>query len=688
MAVPKIIKNETRYNPKEHKGSGGKFLNSIPLMPYGGGQASGFTPADQKNVPEELAGWIKRIKVEFGNPSVTNVKMGYGGASGVEDNSSIVLLSDVRTASVKREPGANSPYAEFTFRNLQESNQYFLPKAKYTESDSGAAAFRGLCFGFGADRPYNLYVSFEFDFTADLVSKLAFESFDPVKKELVLNIIFKTDIESLPPETKVHYDNVYHYIEYTSGTGAKLTAEGEGRKITIRNFDSNIDFSKGLKLEIWRHVKEIHAPIQTIENIKGLEDKTVKINALEPSGVVVSTENSFTASWSSVNQKRFSLSVNGTSYEGTTETSIQIPQGIATKGTNNITLEIFGDLGADKKTVQFIGRGRPEAPRFDEQSIYSTSKPTFNWITDDQHSYIFKIYKGPELIKDSGTVVSGVKSYTSPVNLQNNTEYTIKVKVKDDRGLWSEEAVKTIRISYSALQPATVVLYANNRGAVTVNVSNPSNPQFRDCEVWRKRSYDTEWTRIAKEGPLVTAFTDQLLAANTVYQYKAISYNKQGGAVESAIQSTMIEVPEMEFIDLSTMGRIPSGYAESPDEPFSRQRVQDRQLMRFQGMQAPVLEIGEMDYNILTFHLMFKEYRDFKAFELHADRAKLILFRSTRGHLFFGKITDWGNEKISATGITSIDFTFTEMEFVPSEIYVAGQQVGIVLTDQGYTFGG
>lgn len=422
-----------------------------------------------------------------------------------------------------------------------------------------------------------------------------------------------------------------------------------------------------------------------------LVDTRPTITTLEPGGVVLNVENPIPVTWTSTDQETFTLIANGKLFSGTTEKAVLIPGNTFRKGENTIKLTAknsTAEFAEVSKTVTFTGYGRPSLPVLEAQTVYNTAKPTFRWTTDEQHSYHIRIYRKGDLVKDSGTVVSGDRSYTSPINLQNNADYTIKLRVKNDKGLWSDEAVKTIRISFSELKPATLMLYGNDRGAVTVNVTNPTDATFSHCEVWRKRSYDTEWVRIAKEAPLAAAFTDPLLAADTEYQYKVISYNKQGGGVESAIKSVVIEVPEMEFIDLRTMEVLSCGYAEDPDEPFECRRVQERQLMQFEGLKAPVIEIGEIDHKVLRFKMSFKRYADLKRFEIEADRAKLLLFRSTQGHLHFGLITDWGSEKISATGITSIEFTFTEMAFTPGEIYVAGKQVGAILTDQGYTFGG
>lgn len=433
-------------------------------------------------------------------------------------------------------------------------------------------------------------------------------------------------------------------------------------------------------------------PARHRQKIYRLVDTRPTITSLEPDSVAQNIDNPITISWSSAGQETFTLDANGTVFSGGAEKSIVIPANTFRKGTNTIKLALrnsTAELAERIKTVTFTGYGKPSAPVFDSQTIYNTARPTFAWTCDEQVSYAIAILKGSQIVKTTGEVTTSEKTYTVDTNLQNNTEYTIKLKVKNDRGLWSDEVTKNITISFGGtLKPATLSIFASNRGAVTINVSNPTNAAFDYCEIFRKTKHETKWRRIASKVPREVAINDSLLASNTEYEYKVVSYDKQGGSVESEIKTAKIEVPEIEFIDLDSMQDINRGYGLEADAPFKTQRVRDKKLLKFEGLTAPVVEIGETDYRVLSFALAFKNYADYKAFEEAADKAAVLLFRSPQGHLIYGQVTGWGDESIEAVGHVTVGFTFTEIAFIQSEIYNAGKVLRVIRLDAGYKLDG
>ena len=422
-----------------------------------------------------------------------------------------------------------------------------------------------------------------------------------------------------------------------------------------------------------------------------LVDTRPSLSSLEPNGVTVNIQNQIEVSWASENQEQFRLEVNTHKFNGATEKTFILPANTLKKGKNTIKLVVSNSTAAFAQrelVAEVTGFGKPAAPVFtQDNAIYNTAKPTITWSSDEQHSYRVTLRRGDVLVHSTGVVVSSERSFTPQDSLDNNTTYTIRVWVRNDKGLWSEFSKKDFTISFAELAPAELNLFQNADGGVTVNAINPPDSMFSHCEVYRRSEFSDQWSRIAKEGGPSISFNDKLLAPSINYYYKVISYNDEGGSVESAIKEIRVTLSENEFISLSTMDSLRGFYSRSDSPPFGCQRVTNRKAVLFEGNRAPVIEYDGVDYSVYEFTVVFQNYEAYRRFVKASDDSALLLFRSPQGHCTFGIITHWGDERIDTVGYVEVHFTFTEVEFRHSEIYDNGKLLKVIKTDSGYTIG-
>lgn len=521
----------------------------------------------------------------------------------------------------------------------------------------------------------------DWDLNKDIIKGLAVIDGDPADGSIQLQMEFAQKTEA----NAIQYEKTYHVA---SIIGTNYETEAKGTTITFTGLIGPLPKDIQISIDLYRYTTSpdeyIFAPMQKNKVIPVTLNPTYPvILSLDPDDFDVNIEQPVKVQWASENQESFKLSIKDTTFTGQKETQVLVPASNFNKGLNTIKLELSNASPIKAtKTATFRGYGKPTLPIFDNKNIYNTSKPKIKWTTDEQHIYQFQIFKGIEKIYDTGEVIASAQEHQVTEILQNETTYTVKVRVKNDKGLWSDLAQKDIEISYVALEPATLTLFETN-SQIVVNVSNPENEAFAKCEVYRKTAY-TPWRRIAKNAPIQTSFADSLIASNTEYSYKVISYDKQGGATESDIKTAEITLKTSSFIDLDTMTEIAIKYDPTPEPPFTVTPVQDKTVTKYEGMRAPVTEVGETNYHILNFNKIFRNYQEFKKAEADCDKAQVIIFRSPQGHLFYGQVTAWGDQTLNAANLLTVPFTFTEVNFIESEIYDGGMTLRIIRLDAGY----
>lgn len=110
--------------------------------------------------------------------------------------------------------------------------------------------------------------------------------------------------------------------------------------------------------------------------------------------------------------------------------------------------------------AEFIAINAPSAPSIVIQS--TGPRPRITWQTSEQEAYQLTLSSGYA----SGTVYGTEKAWRSPVYLADGS-YTVRVRVQNKYGMWSEWSAAALPISHTEGEAITMTATAGNEAALT-----------------------------------------------------------------------------------------------------------------------------------------------------------------------------------------------------------------------------
>lgn len=410
---------------------------------------------------------------------------------------------------------------------------------------------------------------------------------------------------------------------------------------------------------------------------------------LVPNGVHVNVEEAIVFSWvfnSDVPgdvQTKFDLqwSANGgitwnTITQETQETSYVMPPNTLPLGNTVWRVRCYDSLNNQSAWSEqaFVSTfGAPSIPTITMPNVVGQANPIVTWTTEDeQFGYELQVWDGTELYWTSGQVFTGLKSAKIEKNLQNNTTYTIRLRIMNQHNLWSDWAERTIITDYAEPAEPIVTLEPQN-GYLEVIIKNTPGEvfdrgfitepatEFIDFgfitdepteyldygfiddasveynEIYR-RELGGEWVKIATNVPTDGHYQDYGVASGVEYEYMAVAFGIGGGVAESEIERGMI-ILKGTWIHI----------ADNPQETvhvFMYSTRGDRsdnwqpnvEFMQFAGRTNPVAEYGDAENYSVRFSLRIKDNADFEQLKKLIKSKKTLCYRDPRGRRVFGII--------------------------------------------------
>jgi hypothetical protein len=507
------------------------------------------------------------------------------------------------------------------------------------------------------------------------------------------NSIIKLDWNYSCPDETLQKTYTIEWKNGSSGTVNTITAESA---LSEHNIPSNT-FPAGS--EIYWRVKAK----STTDTESDFTDWAIfnlyiapSVIALEPNNINQNIELPINVSWSSQNQSTYKLTLDGKVYTGTTAKNLIIPANIITSGTKTMTLEItyqgVGYTTTATKTVTFLAYGKPPVPTLLNKTIISTATPLIKWSSTEQVSYDFKILKGSSNIVATGEVISTSQQYNVTTALENNTTYAIKLKVKNQYGLWSDYATGTFTTSFIVPNTPSISGFANiTNGSIILNVETETSPEYKNTEIWRKEPYG-EWKRMAYNLAEVDAWEDSYVKSNTEYEYKARSIGQTGGVAESDPIALSTKVNYYTFYNVEDLNNnIRFEYNARIKSRYNRNNA----LTMYAGCVAPSYETDDITYKSYVMQFATKDYSHIDKLASLLKSSKLLLYKDVKGNKAFGQIFGSFEPITDDLEVTTIEFNFTELSFLEQDVY-AGDNTGLKLLmwdgtwmfDGTYVFGG
>lgn len=204
-------------------------------------------------------------------------------------------------------------------------------------------------------------------------------------------------------------------------------------------------------------------------------DATPKAVASSPNGTAILRKESNVFKWANViasntkpKKSELQKSEDGKTWSSLAtvtggETQFTVPANTFAKGVNYWRVRTYNQDGVASEWSEIAWFEAIEAPSAPSIVIQSTGpRPRITWQTTEQEAYQLTLSSGYA----SGTVYGTEKAWRSPVYLADGS-YTVRVRVQNKYGMWSEWSAATLPISHTEGEAITLTATAGHEAALT-----------------------------------------------------------------------------------------------------------------------------------------------------------------------------------------------------------------------------
>ena len=204
-------------------------------------------------------------------------------------------------------------------------------------------------------------------------------------------------------------------------------------------------------------------------------DVTPSCKPVSPSGIVIDATIATRFSWQHIistgtPQRKADLqwSADGTTWNTLATVTgenlyYDVPANTFTSGTKYWRVRTYNTDGTASEwsdKAEFIAINAPSAPSIVIQS--TGPRPRITWQTSEQEAYQLTLSSGYA----SGTVYGTEKAWRSPVYLADGS-YTVRVRVQNKYGMWSEWSAAALPISHTEGEAITLTVTAGHEATLT-----------------------------------------------------------------------------------------------------------------------------------------------------------------------------------------------------------------------------
>lgn len=204
-------------------------------------------------------------------------------------------------------------------------------------------------------------------------------------------------------------------------------------------------------------------------------DVTPSCKPISPSGIVIDATIVNRFSWKHIistgtpqSKADLQWSADGTTWNTLATVTgenqyYDVPANTFTSGTKYWRVRTYNTDGTASEwsdKAEFIAINAPSAPSIVIQS--TGPRPRITWQTSEQEAYQLTLSSGYA----SGTVYGTEKAWRSPVYLADGS-YTVRVRVQNKYGMWSEWSAAAIPVSHTEGEAITLTATAGHEAALT-----------------------------------------------------------------------------------------------------------------------------------------------------------------------------------------------------------------------------
>lgn len=271
-----------------------------------------------------------------------------------------------------------------------------------------------------------------------------------------------------------------------------------------------------------------------------------------------------------------------------------------------------------------------------------TSSLTVQWTMSDpesegQSAYQIKLTDMSDtVLYDTGKVIDSVsRSRTLGYELENHTDYKVKISVWDGRDVKSEEQVISIHVSFTPPAEPNVTTIRNN-ASITINIEHPNpvdpQPTVIYSDIFRRKQGESKWIRIATG--VQNSFTDYTPASGVVYEYKVRAWGDNETYTDSVVVSESVEFTGVWLHDTTDPSTLHQFKYDGDGRSENWQPT--AAMMQFAGRKLPIAEFDDFETRSITVNLKMRKYDTDKEMLEKLIRSKNTLcYRDGRGRKMF-----------------------------------------------------
>jgi hypothetical protein len=319
------------------------------------------------------------------------------------------------------------------------------------------------------------------------------------------------------------------------------------------------------------------------------------------------------------------------------------PEGTFPKGTIEWRVRTYDQAGLSSpfSDIQtFFAGDKPANPMITDPTngaIVPVANPVVQWSSVGQTGYHVKLLDSNDNLLWEIQANSPNKAQTVLYDLQNNTDYQIRVAIKNADNLWSDFVTSNIHVSYTP--PAVpIVTTTKGEGVIIVSIDNPTptgtEPNVSYNDLYRREQGESNWTRIATNIPADTSFVDYTPASGQIYEYYVRAWGDNGTYSDSAVVSESISLTGVWLHE-----------ADNPLETLHQfklvsERSENWQptaaMMQFAGRRLPIAEYDDTEQRSVSVKItVLKNSDDREAIERLIRSKNTLCYRDARGRKMF-----------------------------------------------------
>lgn len=295
------------------------------------------------------------------------------------------------------------------------------------------------------------------------------------------------------------------------------------------------------------------------------------------------------------------------------------------------------------------------------------------------------VLDGTPIAAASGT--DDATSWTTPLVIPNSVTVTIRVRVRESSGLWSDWDEETRTVSYLPPAESAVDAYwVDGQGYAYITaraVSEDGYPETVTHNIERSTDGGETWTLIGEDLGTDVDFIDYEAPAGGTYHYRIAAVSASPSIYPTVVEVTVPEIPLNDVIWISGGPAFSKVYALAFSPDVKVETGRDRTLENFDGRRHPVEIAGTgVPYSItVSATLPAEQYEE--GGELNglaaARRAPLEalfampgphLYRDPEGRVIYGSVSalQWSRDP---GGKGTVSFTLTRVARPTAEVEAA-----------------